>query len=116
MTLPFLLGMFGTGVSVAGTAVLIARWSQPGIPHETYGLWALGSLALFVANVLDGSMGWVIFQGSCAVIYAWLWWRGRRNGRMKKAAKELGAKSRARVEALVEQLTPSPIPTPGGTS
>jgi predicted negative regulator of RcsB-dependent stress response len=51
-----------------------------------------------------------------AAYFTWQWWKHRRNGRMKKAAKALGAKSKARVEALVRQMTRSPIPSPVGAA
>jgi hypothetical protein len=84
------------------------------MPHETYGFWALSATAFFIVNVATGSIGWAVFQGSLAAYWAWQWWRGRRKGRMKKAAKALGAKSKARIDALVDRLSPSPIPALGG--
>lgn len=116
MTFMLLNNITGICLSAAGWAVLIARWSEPGMPHETYGFWALSATAFCVYDVVTSSTGWAVFQGSLAAYWAWKWWQGRRKGRMKRAAKELGAKSRARVEALVERLSPSPIPVPGGAS
>jgi membrane associated rhomboid family serine protease len=111
-----LLVATGVGLSAAGWCVLIMRWSQPGVPHQTCGFWAVSSLAGFIADVLTGDTGWAIVQGVSAAIWTWMWWRGHRKGRMKKAAKALGEKSRARVQALADRLERSPIPVPGGAS
>ena len=75
---------------------------------------AIAGFVLVIADVLDGSPGWATFQGALAALFVWLWWRNGGGRRMKKAARELGAKSQARVDALVNQLRPSPVPAPGG--
>ena len=116
MTFTLVMNLTSVGLAAAGWVILIRRWSQPGMPHETYGFWALSATGFCVYDVITGNTGWAVFQGCLAAYWAWMWWRGRRKGRMKKAAKELGAKSRARIDALVERLSPSPIPTPGGAS
>lgn len=67
-------------------------------------------------GVIDASLMWAVIYGLFAAYFTWLWWRGRRNGRRRKALKDLGAKSRARIEAMVRQMSPSPIPAPGGAS
>lgn len=108
------LNLVGIFLSAAGWALVSTRRSEQGMPHETYGFWSLSSACFFLYNVFTHSPGWATFQGSLAAYWAWMWWRGRRKGRMKKALKELGAKSQARVDALVERLTPSPIPSPAG--
>lgn len=111
-----LLSSAGVGLHLAAWILAIIRWRTSGMPHESYGLMAAGSLMFSLSAVVSRSVGFAAFQAGLTGIYAWLWWKGRRRGRMKKAAKELGEKSRARVQALVDQLTPSPIPTPGGAS
>lgn len=74
--------------------------------------------ALFaVRTVMEFVTGdvWSYVPGAVATVYfAVQWWRNRRNGRWKKAAKQLGAKTRARVASLVENMTRSPIPSPVG--
>ena len=114
MILALCLNIPGICLAAAGWAFVIARRSELGVPHETYGFWALSSTYFFIYNVFTHSPGWATFQGSLAAYWAWKWWQGRRKGRMKKALKELGAKSQARVDALVERLTPSPVPSPAG--
>jgi hypothetical protein len=116
MTLSLALNLTSSCLSIAGWVPAIRRWSDPETPQVTYGLWAVACGLAFIGDVLEGSIGWAIFQGSLSAFWAWMWWRNRRKGRMKKVAKKLGAKSRARVQALVDQLTPSPIPAPGGVS
>jgi Flp pilus assembly protein TadB len=105
MILTLLLDGIGTGLYLVGLFLPL---------RISLALSAIAGFILFVANVIDGSIGWAAFQGSLAVMFAWLWWRNGGNRRMKKAARELGAKSKARVDALVEQMKPSPIPVPGG--
>lgn len=62
-----------------------------------------------LAALAPGALGVLL-----AVVYTIAWWRNRRKGRGRKALKELGAKSRARVRSLVRRMTPSPIPSPAG--
>lgn len=115
MSIATAISIAGSCFSLGGLALIVVRsWSDVENRHLVYGMYAIGCWLCFVANVLEGDLPWAVFQGSLAVIYSWLWWRGRRNGRGKRALKELGAKSRERVEALVRQMTPSPIPAPGG--
>lgn len=80
----------------------------------TYGTYAIACWLAFLSNVIDRSPDWATWSGLLAVVCTYLWWKNRREGRGKKAAKALGAKSKARVQALVRQMTPSPIPSPVG--
>jgi hypothetical protein len=75
-------------------------------------LATVANLAVFVGELVDGAVVGAVINGSCAAVCAYLWWKGRRKGGWRRAARELGAKSKARVEALVEQMTRSPIPSP----
>jgi hypothetical protein len=79
-------------------------------------LAAVVNLAVFIAELLDGAVVGAVINGSIAAVCAYLWWKGRRNGKWKRAARELGAKSKARVEALLENMSPSPVPAPAGAS
>ena len=49
------------------------------------------------------------FAGMTAVII-WIWWNGDDGKRKRRAARQLGDKSRARIQALVRQLAPAPNP------
>lgn len=94
---------------------LITLFMLSRIEKSTY--W--GGLALldggcFILSVIHGDKVSAVITGVFAVIAAYYWWKNRRKGKWKRAAKELGAKSRARVEALARQMTPSPIPSPVG--
>lgn len=85
--------------------------------NEAADLSWVGSNALYsIANMINGDIGLAIFNGSLAAIIAILWWRRGGGKRTKKAARHLGEKSKARVQALVEQMTPSPVPSPVGAS
>jgi hypothetical protein len=82
-------------------------------PRTGYGLSAVGCWVGWLACVVERLEGAGVIWGLLAAYFTWQWWK-RRKGRGKKALKELGAKSRARVEALVRQMTRSPIPSPAG--
>lgn len=81
--------------------------------YRAAGLIALTSWVVFVADVLDGDRLGSVLSALIAVYFTWLWWKGS-NGRRRSALRELGDKSRRRVQALVDQTTPSPIPSPVG--
>lgn len=107
--------MLITLVGTVPLAVGIVRCVTGAHTTEWAALYAIAFWMYFVSDVIAGSPTFLtVGQGLFAAFYTWLWWRNRRKGRWKRAAKELGAKSRARVEALVEQMTPSPIPVPAG--
>ncbi|GAA4626721.1 hypothetical protein GCM10023196_036110 [Actinoallomurus vinaceus] len=108
------LSVAGSAFSFGGLALVILRWSDLEARHLAYGLYAIGNWLSFIYQAVGGDLGWAVFDGSLAAFYTWLWWRGRRNGRGKRVAKELGAKSRARIEVMARRMTPSPIPTPAG--
>lgn len=82
--------------------------------HLSCGLYAAGLWLDFVDAVLAASPTRAALAGLFAAWFTWRWWNGRRGGRGRKALRELGAKSRARIEALVERMKPSPIPSPAG--
>src|SRR5258708_36532131 len=68
--------------------------------------------ALLLAVVYAAIRLWPFALGSAAsalIAAAWLWWRHKRPD---KAIRALGAKSRARVEALARQMPPPRIPVP----
>lgn len=79
-----------------------------------WGAVAAWAAVFTVLNVAEGSPVRAAIHAAVAAVCGFLWWINRRKGRMKRAARELGEKSRARVQALVEQMTPSPIPSPVG--
>ena len=93
--------------------VLGCRWMGKAVYYGTAAvLVALHTLADLVAgNAMSSVVGAVATS-----YFAVLWWRNRRKGRGRRVAKQLGAKSRALVEALVENMTRSPIPSPAGGS
>lgn len=78
----------------------------------SYGVSTLGFWITFISQVLAGNHIWAIIFGIDALVGMYLWWKGRNNRKRGKALARLGAKSRAIINAMVEKLTPSPIPSP----
>lgn len=115
-TLTDALFALSTTANIAGMLLFILNWRKPHTPNVVYGMWALANLTACVANTLTGSTVWAVIEGVMTVVWAWLWWRGRGKGRMKKAARALGEKSKARVRRLAARLDRSPVPVPGGAS
>src|SRR6266498_5768978 len=80
--------------------------------------WGTTSLIMVGVSVYfliwDHDLGSAGIWAFWAVWSAYMWWKNRRKGGWKKAARRIGAKSKAWVEALVRQITPSPIPSPVG--
>lgn len=105
------LTSIGCGLSVIAVAgQILQEWPA----HRVHGLLAIANWIMFAAQVLNGDRVWAAIHGLLAVYMTWSWWRNRPKGRGRKALRELGAKSRARVQALVDRVTPSPIPSPAG--
>lgn len=102
-----------TGVSL--TCVAMFFWFT-GRSTRGDGIAVISNLFCAMSNFMDGRLGWGAFNATTAALLAWAWWNKGGGKRTKKAARELGAKSRARVEDLVRQMTPSPIPNLGGAS
>lgn len=99
---------FGGVVTFVGSVAFFANDERRAWPLLTCGyvLVALGAAAR--ADWL--AAGWFLLLAAAAAFW---WWRNG-GGRWRRAARELGAKSKARVEALVERMTRSPIPSPAG--
>ncbi len=78
--------------------------------YATYG-WAcyISAVGSFIAFEVDW---WTPVNIAIGTFFMWLWWKNRRKGQGKRAMKTLGAKSRAKIEVMARQLTPSPIPSP----
>lgn len=68
--------------------------------HLVHAVTAMGAWLLVLACALAGEPIVVGLTGVVAVWETWEWWRKRPKGRRRKA--------------LVDQMTPSPIPVPGG--
>ena len=101
------------GLSWPPFAALIARTAFPrrlrGL-REVLAFWLTD--ALLLAAVYAAIRFWPFAAGSAAsavIAAAWLWWRHKRPGR---AVRSLGAKSRARIEALARRMPPARIPVP----
>jgi len=101
------------GVAWPPCAALIARAA---LPHRLRGLrevlafWLGDALLLAVTWGAAGIMPCTLGASASALIAAvWLWWRWKRPDR---AVRSLGAKSRARIEALARRMPPARIPVP----
>lgn len=103
---PLLVGLY--------YGLLVGMRRRVELKSTSYAWYAAGWWLGFISSVMDTSPPWTAITGLIAAIYTWLWWKNRRKGRGRRALRELGDKSRRRVAALVEQMTPSPIPSPAG--
>lgn len=66
----------------------------------------VGALICFlVASFVGGFITSIL-----AAYWIWQWWKHRRKGKWKKAMKLCGEKTKAKVKAMVDSMTPSPIP------
>jgi hypothetical protein len=81
--------------------------------HTLIGVFAVASWTAVIDDVLSHDPIRMAIEGALALWWTWLWWNNR-NGQDRRAARELGEKSRARIRALVTSLTPSPAPSPAG--
>lgn len=75
----------------------------------------LGHRGIQFAGYAVGCLVAVLFLGSktgwvgVVLALAFWWWTGGGGDRTRKAARELGEKSKARIQKLVEQVTPQPV-------
>jgi membrane protein implicated in regulation of membrane protease activity len=88
----------GIAASIAGDRA-IKRW--PWFALWWYAAWAIISTALAALDLVLHRWNWAAFMTAVASINAWYWWQ-RWNRRKRKNASALsGAKSRARLQAVV---------------
>jgi hypothetical protein len=105
-----------TATFVCFAALVMVIFGDSERTHQGNALFALANWTQFVVETIRGDTFWAVLDGLLAAWFTWLWWKNRRKGRGRKALKELGDKSRRRVQVLVEQMTPSPVPTPAGSA
>lgn len=96
MTVVYLIG--GTVLAVAGS-FLADR-------HPVFGLWWFGLNAIVcvvvaVISVVQREWGWAAWMIACAAMHGWWWNQSRRKRKRRSAFALAGAKSRARIQALV---------------
>lgn len=109
------LGWAALAPMALGLYFAIAAYrGRPELKSPCYASYAVGWWMCFLAQVMEGDPVWAALDGLVAAAYTVAWWRNRRKGRGRRALREIGAKSRARIEAMVRQITPSPIPSPTG--
>lgn len=110
VTLATTLAYSAAAPTILGAFYLLVRRDET----AALGAYAIAGWLAFLSNVIDWSPRWSTWCGLLAAFCTYQWWKNRRNGRWKRAARQLGAKSKARVQALVRRITPSPIPSPAG--
>ena len=115
LSLPFI----GAGVFFAIRSLV---FRDPEAGHHADGAFAIVSVLAAVYNMLEGEPLVAGLFAVSAVWLAWEWWRKRKRKRRDPAARTLGAKSKARLAALVAKARgaarPRPVlrPVPGGVS
>ncbi len=100
------------GLAWPPVAALIARAAFPHSMRLRGVLTFWLADALVLAAVYAAIRFWPFAAGSAAsavIAAVWLWWRHKRPD---KALRSLGAKSRARIEALARRMPPARIPVP----
>lgn len=112
-TVLFTVAMSLVGLSVVLTFLGVLSGSGRWDPLDEVSYLA-GCWLWFLSMVVQGEAALSAWSGMWAAYFTWRWWNGPRNRRHRKALRELGAKARARIEAMVRQITPSPIPSPAG--
>lgn len=102
-----LLAAVGFAVVCCGLAATLRRRLRPAL-----WLYLAGNGIVAAGAALDGRAFWPVAAGNIAVagLAAWMLWRSRR--RRKRAPRAYGAKSRARVAALVRKTREAARPRP----
>lgn len=117
MSLPTALSLIGWALYGVGIGIWIRDPDAPRgfFPTGRGGVFAIsGNIVWLVQDVITHDRFSLIWGTVWTILAIW-WWRRNGGGKgLKKAAKELGEKSRAKVQELVDNLTPSPIPSPVG--
>jgi hypothetical protein len=117
------LGALGFGLGVAAIVAFAARLFRLRAPFwgvSENALWAVAFGAWALQDILRASWLPLVFHGALTALNTWYWWRDRGRRNRKRALEALGAKSLARLAALVrkqrEAARPRPVlrPAPGG--
>jgi hypothetical protein len=78
-----------------------------------YGIWCGVCIVSCAVALVFGHVLWLAaLLGLYAAIFAWEWWRHWRNRKRRGAVARAGAKSRARVAALVRKTRENAKPRP----
>ena len=96
---------------IPAAIVLVAAFMLPWISTDVRRLLSIAGFVIFLAgDIVTRQWGAVVLDVVVIGVIAWQWWR---RGRGKRAAKILGAKSRALRDALVRKVRESARPRPG---
>jgi hypothetical protein len=104
-----------------GSVFLALRFPRDRVLREGAMAWIYGAGGILLASAIGLTWVWAVIGGVHMAIGVWIWWNLRRKDR-KRALEALGAKSLARLAALVrkqrEAARPRPVlrPAPGGAS
>lgn len=93
-------------IGVGGLSAAVSHYAdrrRPWWAQWWYGLWMV--IDVIVSAILAAERDWgpSALVALCAVSSGWSWWKHRKNRKRKRAASLVGAKSRARIEALVRK-------------
>jgi hypothetical protein len=94
---------------LAGIVAMVAwiNWKsgkQPMFGYLWYGIWTVADVIVAAVALAQHNMAQTLLLAACAVINGIMWWQFRKRRKRKKAAALAGAKSRARIEALVRKV------------
>lgn len=108
------IGVLVTPGMILAALSFILRFLDTGFPRPALNaMLGAGAVLMLAGDVARGARGQVPADAGCLLIVALIafsdWWRG--GGR--KALREFGAKSRARVTALADALRGAGAPVPG---
>lgn len=87
---------------------------DPVLAQAGRGFMFFSELFLFLGDVTINNFPWVIISGLLTVYWGWQWWKNRKKGKWLNAAKYYGDKSKAKIKEMVDNMSPSPTPTPIG--
>lgn len=93
--------------------VLYLVIKYPDVKNILYGTAAIGFWVAVGVNAYQREYdAWTGYDLAMALWFTVMWWRNRRKGNGKKAAKQVGDKSRQLIRNMVRKMSRSPIPSP----
>ncbi len=103
----FSLSLLYLSIGLALLGVFLAMFTDQYESH-TWGIFIISNALSFIHAVMDNAPSGAMVSGLCAVYCGYKWWHSGPGGKIKKAAKELGDKSRQKIQAMVDSLAPTP--------
>jgi membrane protein implicated in regulation of membrane protease activity len=93
--------LVGAAIALPGNFLAVRH---PAFAEPWYAAWAIICTGLAALNAAQHDWAWTALMIVCAVVNALSWWNSRKRRKRKRAAALAGAKSRARIQALVAKL------------